>query len=91
MFFVFTFYPLLDNRKKLVVPRSRRECVYKRADVANGTFFGKEERRREREVIKNRRERYKVRDDVVGVTGFEPAASCSQSKRATNCATPRYY
>ncbi len=26
---------------------------------------------------------------VVGVTGFEPAASCSQSKRATNCATPR--
>ena len=28
---------------------------------------------------------------LVGVTGFEPAASCSQSKRATNCATPRYY
>ncbi len=29
----------------------------------------------------------------VGVTGFEPAASCSQSRRATNCATPRtiYY
>ncbi len=26
---------------------------------------------------------------VVGVTGFEPAASCSQSRRATNCATPR--
>ena len=26
---------------------------------------------------------------MVGVTGFEPAASCSQSKRATNCATPR--
>ena len=28
---------------------------------------------------------------MVGVTGFEPAASCSQSKRATNCATPRCY
>ena len=27
---------------------------------------------------------------VVRVTGFEPAASCSQSRRATNCATPRY-
>ena len=27
---------------------------------------------------------------VVGVTGFEPAASCSQSRRATNCATPGY-
>ena len=27
---------------------------------------------------------------MVGVTGFEPAASCSQSRRATNCATPRY-
>ena len=26
---------------------------------------------------------------LVGVTGFEPAASCSQSRRATNCATPR--
>ena len=27
---------------------------------------------------------------MVGVTGFEPATSCSQSRRATNCATPRY-
>ena len=27
---------------------------------------------------------------LVGVTGFEPAASCSQSRRATNCATPGY-
>ena len=26
----------------------------------------------------------------IGVTGFEPAASCSQSRRATSCATPRY-
>ena len=26
---------------------------------------------------------------LVGVTGLEPAASCSQSTRATNCATPR--
>ena len=24
------------------------------------------------------------------MTGFEPAASCSQSRRATNCATPGY-
>ena len=28
--------------------------------------------------------------DVVGVRGLEPRASCSQSRRATNCATPRY-
>ena len=27
---------------------------------------------------------------VVRVTGFEPAASCSQSRRATSCATPGY-
>ena len=27
---------------------------------------------------------------LVEVTGLEPAASCSQSTRATNCATPRY-
>ena len=27
---------------------------------------------------------------LVEVTGLEPAASCSQSKRATNCATPRF-
>ena len=26
---------------------------------------------------------------MVGVTGLEPAASCSQSRRATSCATPR--
>ena len=26
---------------------------------------------------------------VVEVTGLEPAESCSQSRRATNCATPR--
>ena len=26
---------------------------------------------------------------LVEVTGLEPAASCSQSRRATNCATPR--
>jgi len=25
----------------------------------------------------------------VGAAGFEPTTSCSQSKRATNCATPR--
>ena len=27
---------------------------------------------------------------MLRVTGFEPAASCSQSRRATNCATPGY-
>ncbi len=27
---------------------------------------------------------------LVRVTGFEPAASCSQSRRATDCATPGY-
>ncbi len=26
---------------------------------------------------------------MVGVQGLEPWASCSQSRRATNCATPR--
>ena len=28
---------------------------------------------------------------LVEVTGFEPATSCSQSRRATNCATPRSF
>ena len=28
---------------------------------------------------------------LVGMTGFEPATSCSQSTRATNCATSRNY
>ena len=27
---------------------------------------------------------------LVGVAGFEPAASWSRTKRATNCATPRH-
>ena len=30
-----------------------------------------------------------IRDDVVGVAGFEPTASWSRTKRATICATPR--
>ena len=29
-----------------------------------------------------------LRSDLVRGTGFEPAASCSQSRRATSCATP---
>ena len=33
---------------------------------------------------------HNYRANMVEVTGLEPAASCSQSKRATNCATPRY-
>ena len=28
---------------------------------------------------------------MVGVKGFEPPTSCSQSRRATNCATPRNF
>ena len=28
---------------------------------------------------------------LVGVKGLEPPASCSQSRRATNCAMPRKY
>ena len=30
-----------------------------------------------------------IKKEVVGVTGFEPAASWSRTRRATNCATPR--
>ena len=32
---------------------------------------------------KSRRERYIVRDDVVEMTGFEPAASASRTQRST--------
>ena len=32
---------------------------------------------------------YFPKPNLVGVTGFEPAASTSQTSRATNCATPR--
>ena len=31
-----------------------------------------------------------VESRVVEVAGFEPTASWSRTKRATNCATPRY-
>lgn len=27
--------------------------------------------------------------EKIGATGFEPATSCSQDRRATTCATPR--
>ena len=39
---------------------------------------------------KNRLKKAVFLKKVVRVTGFEPAASCSQSRRATNCATPGY-
>ena len=32
---------------------------------------------------------YFPKPNLVGVTGFEPAASTSQTSRATSCATPR--
>ena len=40
---------------------------------------------------KRNKGRLKKPSFLVGVTGFEPAASCSQSRRATNCATPRFF
>ena len=39
---------------------------------------------------KNRRKRIYACDDLVGVAGVEPTASWTRTKRATNCATPRY-
>ena len=59
-------------RKRLVAKAERRECACKRAAEPSVIFCEKEERRREREVIKNRRERYKVRDDVELLVGLEP-------------------
>ena len=41
-------------------------------------------------VTKSRRERTNACGDVVRVGRLELPASCSQSKRATNCATPGY-
>ena len=38
---------------------------------------------------RKRRTKSAFGQNLVEVTGLEPAASCSQSKRATNCATPR--
>jgi hypothetical protein len=48
---------------------------------AGGRPFPRAARRRERPSIRALA--------VVGAAGFEPTTSCSQSKRATNCATPR--
>ena len=39
---------------------------------------------------KNPAETARFQPDLVGVAGFEPAASWSRTKRATNCATPRH-
>ena len=53
------------------------------------------EEKMEKIRIKQSTTTYKVVDTfcaavgLVGVTGIEPATSCSQSMRATNCATPR--
>ncbi len=47
--------------------------------------------RRSVQRIKKLPETAGFRELLVGVTGFEPAASTSQTSRATNCATPRYF
>ncbi len=74
------------TRKKLVATANRREGVYNRTGKPSVTFCGKATQRNERTgnfSIKSRRKRYEACGDVVGMTGFEPAASCSQSRRAT--------
>ena len=53
---------------------------YIRLTAITYQYFGLDEKSRSEE-----------RDFLVGVTGFEPAASSSQNWRATNCATPRFY
>lgn len=56
------------------------------------TILEKREERKEKSE-KNKKKRQpsveNCRFFLVGVTGFEPAASTSQMSRATNCATPR--
>ena len=78
------------TRKKVVAAVSRCERLQanrraeraflrqRRNDGAYDRFFCKE-----------KSEWSKVHSDVVGVAGLEPTASCSQSRRATSCATPR--
>ena len=60
--------------------------VYNRADKLSMTFCGKKMQRNERAgnfSIKSRHKRDDACGDVVGMTGFEPAASSSRTKRAT--------
>ena len=75
------------------VGNKKAECPFSpNRSPAQRVRFGKEEQRRECALTYkiSRSKRYKACSDVVRVTGFEPAASCSQSRRATNCATPGY-
>ncbi len=65
----------------MVVKQRRYECTCKRIADLNVTFCEKEEQRYERTLIfiKNQSKRYIACSDVVGMTGFEPAASSSRS------------
>ena len=82
-------------RKKLVASRSVVSAFISEQRRRSVTFCGEEEQgsdapggflcRRQKKTS----EQSGLCSDVVEVTGLEPAASWSQTTRATNCATPR--
>ena len=93
-FFVFwTFYTIvrpfaqqLNNKKS---PESGRKSVFLMfqgvsSEVNKGGIFLFFTKR------KGLTRLYQTYPFVVEVAGFEPTASWSRTKRATNCATPRY-
>ena len=81
---------IMEQKKEEMQPQTRAYTV---EEIAAGSFHANEKRSSIKLLPFSKQ--YELLSAVrtlglVGVTGFEPAASCSQSKRATNCATPRY-
>ena len=79
-----------ETDKKLCLQRKFKTSPQKRVDHICDFIYAE---RQTNYCLKNYENRLKtsvLRRFLVRVTGFEPAASCSQSRRATNCATPGY-
>ena len=76
----------LCGKRARILPRPRKQSTGLFASRCGGSGLFES-----RHSVKNKKLFHQTVKElfVVGVTGFEPTASWSRTKRATNCATPR--
>ena len=86
LFCLGTVQRALCGKRARTLPRPRKQSTGLFASRCGGSGLFES-----RHSVKNKKLFHQTVKElfVVGVTGFEPTASWSRTKRATNCATPR--
>ena len=80
---------LASSAHCLVYFASQKQHLVVLCSLTQSKFFALLARCSQQIRRRQRKKSIKMMLLLVGMTGFEPATSCSQSKRATNCATSR--